>query len=735
PRTRMVDGEAHIEFDLDPDESVAGAIAAREEAAAAASLRPLLAPRSVVVVGAGQRPGSVGHEVLRRLLDGGFAGEVHVVNPHRASVLGIPCRAAVQDLPDGVDLAVIAVPAQAVPDAVRACGERGVRAAVLLGAGFSEAGADGMRRQNEVLAIARRHGVRLVGPNCLGVANADPAVRLDATFGTAGARPGRIALFAQSGAFGAGLLDAAETAGVGIEQFVSIGNKIDVGGNDLLLAWSADPAVAVVGGYLESIGEPRRFRRIARRVTRSKPVLIVKSGRTDVGRQAGRSHTAAAASSDIAVDALFRAAGVVRVRSMRELLDAARLLADQPVPAGPRVAIVGNSGGPEVLAADAAIDAGLLVPEFDAGTAAALAALGVPTQNPVDLGAAVQPEQVRAVLDIVDRCATIDAVLTVFTDVAVSGADAVLDAVAGAGTGAKPYAAVRVGAAAATTDPPRRLPVFSFPEAAVAALAAAARYAALARVDDAPRRPEGLDAAVPRRIVAAALAERRQWLTSEETTRMLAAYGIPVCPQEIVGSEDAAVAAAEVFGYPVAAKLAGSGLHKSDLGGVRLHLGDEDALRRAVTDLRRLGDGRVLVQPMVSGGTELIVGAVHDPQCGPLVMVGAGGVLTDVLQDRAFALAPVNRAGAAEMIGRLRAAPLLDGYRGAPAVSRDAVADVIERIAALVDDRPEIAELDLNPLVGTGADLTVLDARIRVAEPPKHPDPLVRQLRGPNGAG
>jgi len=738
PKQRIESGETHVEFDLVVGEPVIEAISAREESAGAASLRPLLAPRSVVVIGAGHRPGTVGHEVLRNLLAGGFTGPVYAVNPNRNSVLSVPCFPSAAELPETPDLAVIALPAEHVAAAVRACGERGVRAAILLSSGFGESGPDGAAKQDEVLAIAREHGVRLLGPNCVGVVNTDPAIRLDSTFALANRRPGPLAVLAQSGAFGIAMLEAAGAIGLGVSQFVSIGNKIDVGGNDLLLAWDNDPRTKVIGAYFESIGDPARFARIAGRIAQHKPVLVVKSGRTDVGRRAGRSHTGAAASSDLAVDALFRDSGVLRLHTMRELLDAARVLTGQPLPAGPRVAIVGNSGGPEILAADTAADAGLVVPEMDEHTVARLAELGVPASSPLDLGAAAQPGLAEDVLRIVAESPVVDAVVAVFTDVAVADPTAMLTAVAAAAAASpKPFVAVRCGSPAATLalDDEWSLPLFTFPEEAVAALGIAHRY--VQRRANPPAlatRPDGVDVAGARAVVDAALAGGREWLDPAECDTVLRAYGLPVCRQALAADADEAVARAADLGYPIVAKLAGNGLHKSDLGGVRLDLADEADLRAAVDELTALHGGPVLLQPMISGGTELIVGAVHDPSCGPLVMVGAGGVLTDVLEDRAFGLAPLlTERAARELVDRLRTARLLDGYRGAPFVSRGAIADVLVRVAALVDDVPQIAELDLNPLICRGEGIEAVDARIRVAEPPTHPDPLVRQLRGPRG--
>jgi acyl-CoA synthetase (NDP forming)/GNAT superfamily N-acetyltransferase len=741
PVTHVESGEMHVEFALELNNRVVSAIGDRERIANLASLHPLLAPRSIAVIGAGHRPGTAGHEVLRNVLAAGFPGPVYVVNPKRASVLDVACLASPADLPEAVDLALIALPAGLVPDTLRECGKRGVRAAVVFGAGFSEAGPAGVRMQDAVLDIARDYGIRLVGPNCIGLINNDPEVRLDATFGILPHRAGPLAVLAQSGAYGIALLVAADEAGLGISQMVSVGNKADVGGNDLLLAWEQDPRTSVIGMYLESVGDPRRFARIAERVSRSKPLIAVKSGRTEVGQRAGRSHTAAAASSDVAIDALFHASGVLRVRSMQEMIDAARVLSGQPLPAGPRVAIVGNSGGPEILAADAATEAGLSVVELDEQTRAALQALGAPVQNPLDLGAAATAESAGPVLRTVLASASVDAVLTVFTKVSIANSTAIREMVrTAAAESGKPVVAVAVGEPPATlpqAGSPWSLPVFTFPEPAAAALGVAHRYAQLrATPVTIALRPPDVDAAAARAIAEAALESKRDWLTADESYRMLRAYGVPVCPQAVVRDPEHAVAAAAKLGYPLVAKLAKPGLHKSDVGGVRVGIADEAALRSALGELDAVGGGpgqEVLLQPMVGKGTELIVGAVHDAQCGPLVMLGAGGVLTDILGDRSFGLAPLTEHEAGQVLARLRSAKLLDGFRGAPVVSRDAVVDVLVRVSALVDDLPEIAELDLNPLICRSDGLQAVDARIRVSVPPRHPDPLVRQLRGHAG--
>jgi acyl-CoA synthetase (NDP forming) len=613
-----------------------------------------------------------------------------------------------------------------------------VRGLVLLTSGFGETGPAGRDLESEVLALARRYGMRLIGPNCLGVLNTDPQVRLNATFAALPMQDGALGLASQSGALGIAVAEAAARSGVGVAQFVSVGNKADVSGNDLLMDWEQDPRVKVIALYLESFGNPRKFARIARRISATKPIIAIKGGRTPAGEQAGRSHTAAAASSNVVVDALFEQAGVLRVDTMPELLDSARVLATQPVPAGNRVAIVGNSGGPQILAADAAFGAGLEVVTLSAATAQRLRD-SVPNAasyaNPVDLGAAADAGQVGRAVEALLAAGEVDAVLTVFTETAVGDPAAVLARVAEVAAGAtKPVVATQVGGVPGIT--PARpgsaaVPIFAFPEPAARAIGIACRYGRIrASRPVAPARLPGTDVTAARQLVAAALADGMQWLSAEQTAALLIHYGVEICPQRIVAGADEAAKAATELGYPIVVKAADGGLHKTELGAVRVGIADEDALRCAVADvLSAVPGSRVLLQAMQPPGLELIVGALQDARFGPVVMAGAGGVLADLLADRRFALAPLDVATAGQLVGRLRTARLLDGYRGRPVVSRVAVAELVARVAQLVDDVPEIAELDLNPVICSGGDsLVAVDARIRVAPAPDVPDPVLRRL-------
>ena len=735
-------GSTHVEFLLAPDEHLEAAVDERDRVSDVASLQPLLSPRSIAVIGASARRQTVGHQVLGHIIAGKFTGSLNVVNPKRRSVLGVPSVATPLLLPEAPDLAIVAVPADQVPAVIRQCGQRGARAVLLLTAGFGELGEQGRAMQSVIVAVAREYGMRLVGPNCVGVVNSDPAISLDATFGRAPVTRGRLGVLSQSGAFGLAFLSAAARDGLGVSQFVSVGNKADVSGNDLLLFWEDDPHTAVIGMYLESIGEAARFAHIARRVSRTKPILAIKSGRSEAGRRAGQSHTAAAATSDVFVDALFERAGVLRMSTTQQMIDAGRVLADQPVPAGRRLVVLGNSGGPGILAADSAADAGLHLVELDEATRAAVKA-AVPSaasvQNPIDLGAAAAPDEVAAALRAVLASGCADAIVTVFTAVAVTDPKAIRSSIAEVATEADiPVVAVEVGMPddRVELDAHRALPIFSYAESAVAAVGDAARYGVIRRRNAAaPPQLDGIDVERARRIVADALRSDHDWLDPREVDQLLSAFGIPVCAQQLVSTVDEAVAAAHALGYPLVAKITGGALHKSDVGGVRVGIRNAAELCHAYADLTAISSHPVLLQTYAGGdGREAIVGAIRDQNIGALVMAGTGGVLADVVGDRAFRLAPVSAAEADEIVDQLKLARLLDGVRGAAPVSRRALREVIVRVSMLVDAVPEITELDLNPVICRTDDCVAVDARIRIAPADTTRDLAARQLRSvPHG--
>jgi len=742
------DGVTHLSFPIGPTAQAQAAVDARERAADVRSLHHLLAPRSVAVVGASDRPGSVGGAVLRNLRAGGFTGAVYPVNRRAATVGGLPAVAGVAALPEPVDLAVVAVPAEAVADVLADCGRRGVPAAVIVTAGFGETGAGGAGREQDLHRLVRRLGIRVVGPNCLGVACTDPDVRLNATFSGTSPVPGSLGFASQSGALGIALLAETACRGLGVSSFVSLGNKLDVSGNDLLLYWEDDPRTRVLALYLESFGNPGKFVRHAARISRRKPIVTLKAGRSQAGARAGASHTAAVATPDEMVSALLRKAGVIRVSTTAELLDVAQLLVDQPLPAGFRLGILGNSGGPGILAADAAEDSGLTVTPLSPATRLALRD-AVPRlagdANPVDLGAAAGPEEFERALAVLLGSGEIDAVVVIYAALTVGEPPAVAAAIrrAAASAAGVPVAAALFGTdgSGGLADPAVALPavpVYQFPESAVRAIGHAARHAAWVR------RPPGtvpwrsdVDLEAARGIVAAALAAQPSggWLTAAEAAGLVGAFGIPACPTLPAYTADEAVAAAAQIGYPVVLKLGGRSVHRSDVGGVRLGLDSEDDVRAAFTTVSGVGESGdgVVVQPHVQPGLELLVGVNRIAPYPPLVVVGLGGTATELLADRTTRLAPLTDLDAGDMLDGLRCAPLLSGYRGRPPVARTTVEDLLLRVGLLADEVPELAELDLNPIIATPAGVTVVDVKIRLRPPPTGDqllsDPLVRHLR------
>jgi acetyl coenzyme A synthetase (ADP forming)-like protein len=702
----------------------------REQSAATSAVRGFLAPRSVAVVGASRRPGAVGGELLRKVLDGGFTGTVYAVNPHEGTIRGLPAYRSVAALPGPVELAIVTVPAEQVADVAAECAAAGVSSLLVVSAGFGEAGEKGRRRQRELLRICRLSGMRLIGPNCLGVVNTDPEVCLDATFAARTPPAGRVAFLSQSGGLGIALIEAAARLGLGLSTFVSVGNKADISGNDLLEFWEHDPATELILLYLESFGNPRRFARIARRVSRCKPILAVKSGRSPAGARATSSHTGALLSaSDVTVDALFRQAGVIRTDTIGELLDTAALLAAQPVPRGRRVAIITNGGGPGILCADACDAAGLDVVELSDAVRAELTGFlpaGASVGNPIDMIATATAEDYRRAIEVITRSDAVDAVITLFVPPLMTDAGDVMDAITRAAecAGALTLAAVFMdrdlpaGDGAGSGSVPR----FAFPEDAVRALAHAVRYAEWrARPIGEVVEPDGCRRRDADAVIARALTRGAEWLAPDEAGELLACYRLPLIPTRVVRTEREAIRAAAEFGGPVALKATAVGLlHKSDCGAVRLGLkGDVEvraaarAIRRAVTQAgHRLGG--FVVQPMASDGVELLLGVVHDESFGPVIACGAGGTAAELLGDVAVRITPLTERDADEMLSALRIYPLLRGYRGSAVCDVEAVGDAMLRLSALVEAHPEIVELDANPVIVGPQGAMILDARVRV---------------------
>jgi len=733
-------GELHVRMPARLGEEGRARFEERDDVAAVAAVRHVLEPDSIAVVGASQRPDSVGGAVLASVLAAGFSGPVYAVNHHRGEIAGLPAYASVAELPGPAELAVIAVAAPAVLAVARDCAAHGVRALVVLSAGFGESGADGRARQEELLRICRDGGMRLVGPNCLGVLNTDPAVRLDATFSPGHPPAGRIAFASQSGAYGIAALELAARRGLGLSSFVSMGDKADLSGNDFLRYWERDARTDVVLLYLESLGNPRRFGQIARRLTPVKPVVAVKSGRSRAGRRAASSHTGALLeASEATVDALFEHAGVIRVETLDEQLDVAALLAHAPLPAGDRVAIVTNAGGPAITCADACAAAGLRVEPLAPATSERLAALlpaAAALGNPVDMLAAAPAGDFERTIEVVAADPGVDAIIAIFIPPLPGRRAEPVVAAMRAGARAAVRGGVPVaGVVMAPGEPDRAgppaaeggVPLYAMPEQAARALGHVAAHARRPRTPAVPASPPAdVDTAAAAAVLAEALAAGPGWLSPDHVARLLAAYGLPPAAAQIVRTPHAAGRVAAGLDCAVALKAIAPGLvHKTDAGGVRLDLRGRSSVARAAREMQvALAEAGIevegfLVQPMAPPGVEMLVGVVGDERFGPVVACAAGGTAVELLGDVQVRLAPVSAGEAAEMVRGLRTFALLDGYRGAAPADVAALEDVVVRAAALAAGHEEIAELDLNPVIVGEAGAVVVDARVRVERPPR----------------
>ena len=724
PTRTLEGGVVEVRFPIAATAAFTERVDERDHVAVTASLRPFFEPRSVAVIGASARRGSIGGELFRNILAGDFTGAAYPVNRSGESVGGVRATTSVGEITEALDLVVICLPGDKVIAAAEDALRHGTRALCVISAGFAETGPEGRERQDELLRLVRSHGARLVGPNCLGIASA--AVGLNATFAPRAFPKGRIGFSSQSGALGLALLERAEARGLGISGFVSIGNKADVSSNDLLEWWEDDEGTDLVLMYLESFGNPKKFGRLARRIAREKPILAMKSGRSRAGRRAAGSHTAALAGSDAAVDALFRQAGVLRAETLAELLDVAALLSSQPIPRGNRVAVVTNAGGLGILCADACEGAGLELPALADETRARLAAVlpsEASTANPVDMLGSATDLAFAAALPIVLDDPGVDAVIVLFVppvavDTQLVGA-AISEAAAASETG-KPVLASILAAegAPATLRRAANVPSFAFPEAAARALGRAVERASwLRRSAGTVPSLDGIDRAAAAALVARTLGDRDDaWLEPADARALLVAYGIPVVAEHLCAAPEEAVAAAEALGYPVVVKLAEAGAHKTERGGVALNLEDADAVREAAARMA----GPVIVQPFVAGGAEFLAGVAHDPVFGPLVAFGPGGVQAELIGGTGFRLAPLTDADTRELVTEGKAGKIAAGFRGAAPVDVPALEDTLHRLSLLAEEIPELAELDLNPLLGFSDRVVAVDARVRLARVDSH---------------
>jgi len=687
-----------------------------------ANLEPFFRPRTVAVVGASRHRGTIGGEVFHNAISAGYTGVVHPVNRAATAVQGVTAYPAVSEVPGPVDLAIIVVPAADVCAVTRDCAGKGVPAITVISAGFAEAGEAGAARQRELAQICREAGMRLIGPNCMGLLNARPEVRLNATFASRLPPAGRVGFLSQSGALGLAVIEYAHAEGLGISQFVSVGNKADVSGNDLLEWWETDDDTSVVLLYLESFGNPRRFARIARRVGRTKPIVALKSGRSAAGLRGTTSHTGAMlAASDVTVDALFAQAGVVRCDTMAEMFQVASLLSSQPVPRGNRVAILSNGGGPGILCADACEAEGLAVEPLPEAVQQRLAAFLPPEAavgNPIDMVISATAADYRRAIEVLAGCEVVDAVIVIFVPPIVTRSeDALLEVQRAAERMSSPLLTVFMSDDHKTS----LIPNYAFPEDAARALGNAVRYGRW-RATPEGNVPQlsGIHPEAAAGLLDAARARGAGWLEPEEVLPVLSQYGITVIETRFVTTaEEAGAAAAELAG-PVALKAIAPGLvHKTELGAVKLHLDPED-VTEAAEQLRErlLHSGIVLrgfvVQPMAGEGVEMLAGVVRDRSFGPVLACGAGGTSAEILRDVAVRISPVTDRDASDMVRSLKTFPLLDGFRGAPKVDVAAFEDVLLRVGTLVDLHPELIELDLNPVLVSPSGAVVVDARIRL---------------------
>ncbi|MDO9116773.1 MAG: acetate--CoA ligase family protein [Nitrospira sp.] len=708
------------------------------------SLKPFFHPCTVAVVGASREPAGIGHRILLALLGSQFPGTIFPVNPHATEVAGLKTFPSLTAVPSPVDLAIIAVPPQLVLSVIDECAAAHIPAVVLITAGFAETGGAGRSLELQLQEKILRHGIRLIGPNCFGLMNLDPAVRLNATYTPAIPSAGRVAIASESGGLGLAVVTAARRLNLGLSSFVSVGNHIDVSVIDLLEYWEQDESTQVILLYLETIVDPHRFRRIADRVGRLKPIIALKAGKTSAGQSAAGSHTAALATNDTAVDALFIQCGVIRANTLDDFLALATGLSAQPVPQGRRIGILTNSGGPGVLCADSCATEGLTVPELSNLTQSVFASFLPPTaalRNPVDvIGFATEAQHAQAV-EAMLKADEIDALIIVHVSVRAEDNPPVAAGI---------IRGIREAHRTSGTQKPiyicwmaegdldrnftvngETIPTYPHPEIPARIINQAITYEAWRRqpIGPVPRYPDaGLDSA--KTICATALSDRGPgWLTTQETRALLAAMHLPLAQGAVATTAEEAVTVAREIGYPVAVKLASQTiLHKTEIGGVRLNLADEQAVRDAFEAIRTklAQEGKpdamegVLVQPMLSGDIEVMAGMTRDPLFGPLLAFGLGGIHVEILGDVQFRIAPLTDRDATQMVREIKGYRLLQGYRGQPAADVKAVEEVLLRLSHLVEEIPGISQLDLNPIFALpeGQGCRIVDARIRVKKNP-----------------
>ncbi len=692
------------------------------------NLDTLFAPKSVAVIGASNRQGSVGRAVFTNILLNEYTGTVYPVNPKDRSISGVRSYSSVQELPESVDVAVVVVPASVVPSVTEDCGRKGVKGLIVISAGFKEIGQDGAALERQVVSLAQKYSMRMIGPNCLGVINTDPEVRLNASFASQMPLEGSISFASQSGALGEAVIDYAAGEGIGFSKFISVGNKADVNENDILEYLRADPKTKVILLYLEDIVDGRKFVDTVSKVTEEKPIIAVKAGVSPEGAKAASSHTGALAGSDEAYNAILKQSGVLRVESIIDLFDYARAFAKQPLPRGNRVAIITNGGGPGIMATDASVRYGLQISQFSEATKAKLRA-GLPKEasvnNPVDLIGDAQSDRYELALQaLYDE--GVDCGLILLTPQAMVDLKKVAKTIASVGP--RSGKTILTSILGLTDITPavevlesNNIPHYTFPESAVRALTAMYEYQRWVERPRTQIKHFDVDVGKAQEIILNAKRAGLTNLPQDEALRILSTYGVPVIKTETASSKTEAVEAATRIGYPVAMKIVSPDVvHKIDVGGVKLDLNSDQDVSEAFDEILKNVNSRVpgariegvILQEYITGGTETIIGIHRDPKFGPLLMFGLGGIYVEAYRDVSFRLAPIRELSADNMISQIRGSKILQGFRGQPPADTKTIAECIERLSQLSIDLPDVTELDVNPLVAFANGCKALDARV-----------------------
>ena len=678
-------------------------------------LDAIFRPRSIAIIGATPRPGTIGRETLNNVFAAEFKGKVFPVNPRYEVIHSVKCYSTVLDVPDAVDLGVIIVPKQYVRDTVRQCGEKGVKGVVVISAGFSEVGAEGKAREREVLKVVRDYGMRMIGPNCFGVVNADPDICLNVTFGKIFPKHGNVGFITQSGAMGEAVMNQAAELGIGFSKIASIGNKADISSNDILTYFKDDDQTEIILLYLENFGNPRNFTSIAAEVSRFKPIVAVKSGRTMLGAKAASSHTGALAGLDVGVDALFEQTGIMRVDTIEELFDVAAFLSRQNIPKGNRVVVVTNAGGPGILATDALIAHGMSMPDLKANTIKEMKnfiSADASYANPMDMVAGAGPNEYFKTLNVIKKDSRFDTILTIFlAPVTVDELDVAKNIHTALKNTDKAVAACLMGAGERKSGidylNAHGMPTYIFPEAAAKALSIVDNYRKWLDRPKGKQKTFKVNFDTARSIFDRHLADGSSAIVGEDAMEILKAYGIQAAGYEYAFTVKEAVAVAKKLGYPVVMKInTPTILHKTEAGGVMVDIRSDTEVRKAFAELRsRVGKLKkgdkfsVVMQQMISGSVETVIGMTTDPSFGPLIMFGLGGIYVEVMKDVAFSIHPLTPHKARRMIKSLKSYPLLTGFRGAPPVDIAIIEDTLLRISQLVRDFHCLSEIDINPFI------------------------------------